>query len=583
MTLIEVLQGIDGAATARRVGTDALSPSFAQLLPMAFPNAELVDGELAMRAARRIKTPTRSPRCAARSRVAEDGLAAAVAELRAGRHRTGADRRAAGGDGRRRCDHAGDAGRRLGDVARNTPGGGPAATAASSAGDLVAFAAGVLADGYVGEVGRTWPVGDVRGRRRSLRSTTAGMPCGTGSLRPVSPGSRPATCSRRTRRPANRCRRCRSPTASGLGFDPPVVSPDLPNHAAAGTPRAGMVLAVTGYVWEEGVGAVFGREAVLITADGPEVLTSSPSWRPRRRRNQLKEYLWPTTQRVRSRRQPEEIILYEKDPTTKIATITLQPARAPQRADDRHAAALRRPAAPGQHRRRRQGLVIRGDGDDLGSGADLPEFMEGNDNTDLRLRRAAARGRRRRRGQLPAEGNVPPRRDDQRSGTPTRRRAAGRCRSSRRSASSRPRATATAGTSTRAADADLVISSDDALFGHPRSATTAGARGCGGGRRRWGCASSRRWSSPAGRSPPRRWTSATSSTASCRATSSRPRSTSTRWPARSNRPDRHVFMQKIFFEIMKQFQGEYMGSLLSGVLRVDGQRRRRTTTPTTST
>ena len=40
-----------------------------------------------------------------------------------------------------------------------------------------------------------------------------------------------------------------------------------------------MVLAVTGYVWEQGVGAVFGREAVLITADGPEVLTSSPHWR----------------------------------------------------------------------------------------------------------------------------------------------------------------------------------------------------------------------------------------------------------------------------------------------------------------
>ena len=38
-----------------------------------------------------------------------------------------------------------------------------------------------------------------------------------------------------------------------------------------------MVLAVTGYVFAEGVGAVFGRDAVLITADGPEVLTSSPS------------------------------------------------------------------------------------------------------------------------------------------------------------------------------------------------------------------------------------------------------------------------------------------------------------------
>jgi Xaa-Pro dipeptidase len=39
-----------------------------------------------------------------------------------------------------------------------------------------------------------------------------------------------------------------------------------------------MVLAVTGYVWEQGVGAVFGREAVLIAEDGPEVLTSSPFW-----------------------------------------------------------------------------------------------------------------------------------------------------------------------------------------------------------------------------------------------------------------------------------------------------------------
>ena len=39
-----------------------------------------------------------------------------------------------------------------------------------------------------------------------------------------------------------------------------------------------MVLAVTGYVWEKGVGAVFRRDAVLINDDGPEVLTSSPTW-----------------------------------------------------------------------------------------------------------------------------------------------------------------------------------------------------------------------------------------------------------------------------------------------------------------
>ena len=40
-----------------------------------------------------------------------------------------------------------------------------------------------------------------------------------------------------------------------------------------------------------------------------------------------------------------------------------------------------------------------------------------------------------------------------------------------------------------------------------------------------------------------------------------------------NRPTDVVFMQKTFFEIMKQYQGEYMGSLVSGVARVDGQLR----------
>ena len=62
----------------------------------------------------------------------------------------------------------------------------------------------------------------------------------------------------------------------GLGFDPPVVSQHLPATAAAERLEAGMVLAVTGYVWQPGVGAVFGREAVLITSGGPEILTSSP-------------------------------------------------------------------------------------------------------------------------------------------------------------------------------------------------------------------------------------------------------------------------------------------------------------------
>src|SRR6202007_477726 len=84
MNTMAALRRIDGASTARSVGTDALSPNFARLLPTAFPNAELVDGELAMRAARRIKTAEEVASLREAIAVAESGLAAAGSELRPG-------------------------------------------------------------------------------------------------------------------------------------------------------------------------------------------------------------------------------------------------------------------------------------------------------------------------------------------------------------------------------------------------------------------------------------------------------------------------------------------------------------------
>jgi Xaa-Pro aminopeptidase len=63
-----------------------------------------------------------------------------------------------------------------------------------------------------------------------------------------------------------------------LGFDPPVVSPQLRATADAERLEAGMVLAVSAHVWQESVGSVITRDAVLITPDGCEVLTSSPAW-----------------------------------------------------------------------------------------------------------------------------------------------------------------------------------------------------------------------------------------------------------------------------------------------------------------
>ncbi|BBZ41572.1 M24 family metallopeptidase [Mycobacterium conspicuum] len=268
------LQRIDGAATARRVGTDALSPVFAQLLPTVFPNAELVDGELAMRAARRIKTDEELAALRESIRVAESALAVAVSELRPGvteQALAGAllEASAAGGV----CTPSNQ------DVAWVTSREHPWRHANGDGriqdGDLVAFSAGVLAGGYVGEVGRTWPADKKHGSaalyqrwERVWEKLIAA--CRPGAQAAELLGAYQAAGESAPPMPVAR--------GLGMGFDPPVISKHLPATAAEERLEPGMVLAVTGYVWEQGVGAVFGREAVLITGDGPEVLTSSPFW-----------------------------------------------------------------------------------------------------------------------------------------------------------------------------------------------------------------------------------------------------------------------------------------------------------------
>ena len=270
---ISVLKKIQGAATAKRVGTDALSPGFAQLLPMAFPAAELVDGELAMRAARRIKTPEEVTALREAIRVAEVGLAAAVAELRPGvSEKTLAgvllEAMAAGGVSTPSIQDAAWV------TARDHPWRRASDDGRVQPGDLVAFSAGVLDGGYTGEVGRTWPVGEPSGAADLYRRWDALWHQLYDACQPGAPGTEllaayQAAGEQLPPMPIAR--------GLGLGFDPPVVSQHLPATAADERLQPGMVLAVTGYVWQEGVGAVFGREAVLITADGPEILTSSPS------------------------------------------------------------------------------------------------------------------------------------------------------------------------------------------------------------------------------------------------------------------------------------------------------------------
>ncbi len=273
MTFIDVLKNIDGASTAMRVGTDAITPTFATLLPLAFPRAEFVDGELPMLAARRIKTAEEITAMSAAVGVAEAGVAAAVAELRPGlteQALTGAvlEAMAAGGVSTPATQDAAWV------TSREQP--WQRAHAEVRDGDLVAFSAGALADGYVAEVARTWPVGDSTDATHKLYQRSNEL--WQRLIDACRPGARAADLLAAYDAAGEPGPPMAVAHGLGLGFDPPVVSRQLPFTADAERLDPGMVLALTGYVWQEGVGGVLRRDSVVITDDGPQVLTASALW-----------------------------------------------------------------------------------------------------------------------------------------------------------------------------------------------------------------------------------------------------------------------------------------------------------------
>jgi Xaa-Pro dipeptidase len=274
--LLAWLQGIEGMSDARRIGTDYLTPRFARLLSKIFPDSELVDAEPALQAARRIKSPAEVESIRAAVSMAEEALAAAVAELRPGishRHLRAAFMEA--------MARRGVTTPATQEVARLYSGRHPRGNDDGSGEvyeeDLVAFDAAVVAGGYVGEVGRTWPA-----RTGSPDQSTRGLYIRVDGLwdrlfGSCEPGT---TCSGLLA--AYELEGVALPAfpiawGLGLGFDRPVVVRDLPETARQDRLEPGMVMAVVAHA-EDGPRAVFRKEAVLVSADGPILLTSSPHW-----------------------------------------------------------------------------------------------------------------------------------------------------------------------------------------------------------------------------------------------------------------------------------------------------------------
>jgi len=256
---------------------------------------------------------------------------------------------------------------------------------------------------------------------------------------------------------------------------------------------------------------------------------------------------------------PEEIILYDKDPKTKIATITFNRPEflnAPTSAARLRYADLLRGATVDDDVRV---VVIRGVGDDLGSGADLPEFMAGQDSPGFRLAEL----------RLEEDGIKYPPKGSFRHGATISQWFANS------QAGNRPlqefkkisiveaKGYCYGWHFYQAADADLVISSDDALFGHPSF------RYYGWGPRMW------TWVQTMGL---RKFQEMVFTGRPFTAVEMYQCNFLNKVVPRGqleaevekyalacarNRPTDTIFQQKIFFEVVKQFQGEYMGSLLS--------------------
>ncbi|ORV08638.1 enoyl-CoA hydratase/isomerase family protein [Mycobacterium celatum] len=256
---------------------------------------------------------------------------------------------------------------------------------------------------------------------------------------------------------------------------------------------------------------------------------------------------------------PEAIIRYAKDPKTKIATITFDRPEflnAPTAAARLRYADLLRGANVDDDVKV---VVIRGVGDDFGSGADLPEFMEGQDSPAFRLAELRLE-----------DGGIqyPPKASFRHGATISAWYANSQAGNRALQEFKKISIVEAKGYCYgwhfyQAADADLVIASEDALFGHPSF------RYYGWGPRMWTWVQTmglRKFSEMVFTGRP----FTADEMFQCNFLNKVvPRDAleaevdKYALACARNRPTDTVFMQKMFFEVVKQYQGEYLGSLLS--------------------
>ena len=267
---------VPGLARARRVGTDGFGVGTPRLVASVAPGAEVADAGTALAAARSVKTPDELVCLETALAVAEGALAALGGALRPGvteRELVGVHAAALAERG---VTAPGSEA-----VACATPRRGPvrlrrvAGDRRVGAGELVALSANALYCGYEGAVARTRVAGTeapTAAQARLVERARAATGAVVAACRPGASGADLLAAWRQTGEGP-------SPEpvvwGLGLGMEAPVVSaagPAAPVGAAA-VVTEGMVLAVQGWVTEEGAGGALHLDVVHVAASGPRVLS----------------------------------------------------------------------------------------------------------------------------------------------------------------------------------------------------------------------------------------------------------------------------------------------------------------------
>jgi Xaa-Pro aminopeptidase len=266
-----------------KVGLDLASKLLMSALHDTCPRVQWVDGDAAMQASRRIKTPEELALIEEVTAIADAVTATAIRHVR---------------EGVRECEVAGEAMRTLyylgGEYShvttpfvasgeRMAPPTRLATDKLIREGDLVFIDIGAMWNGYFGDVGRTVVCGTPSGeQRRIYRAVWESLHAGIAAIRPGATNVEVAAAIRAKAEGYGLGQHFLSLfIGHGIGCgsnEPPYIGEAFPGVASV-TLEAGMVFALEPLIWVPGVaggGGVRLEDMVVVTADGARKASRSP-------------------------------------------------------------------------------------------------------------------------------------------------------------------------------------------------------------------------------------------------------------------------------------------------------------------